>query len=888
MGVLVGASTASALPKPAAVRPVAATTVSEPSVRQSATVTRDAVVDLAKALLRTGVERLRGDAVRTTAAVASKPIQSCPGFWFTAFGVVWHQQGAGSVAGTATWLGAHGAVLGHQALAPDDDGGDAAGPGPHSTPLIWTGGGRCVRLVVRLPAGVTIADPHVAFANTSGSAAGPGTGPPDIAVRGVDTTDLADPGDAPGASPADRAANGGGPPMPAMVSRAAWGAQQVSFDMGSPGCSAPYYSPIKVAYVHHTSGTNSYSRAQSDDIVRGIDWYHTQERGYCDIAYNFLVDRFGTIFVGRAGGIDLPVVPGSQAGFNPFTFSVSVMGNFASAAPPRAAIESVERVLAWKLDLAHVPADGTATLVSQGYDTDRYPPGQRIAMHTIEGHRRTSQTDCPGRIWNLLPQIRRAVAAMGGPKIYRPAESAPQISPGHGSVRFTATASVPLRWSVTVERPDGTGIRPLQQHGMSTSLRIDWDGLDANGHPAPPGAYAALIAGTARDGAAPRRATLQIDVPGAPPGPLSVPSGTVQVHGGFATLRAVAVAGPADVWAVGTIATDGAIRPLVRHLGQHGWTTLGSPNPGVHGSGLQAVAATARDDVWAGGFSCLSSGCGRGGGFGSRTLMEHWNGHGWKPVPTPSPGTALNEIRAVDAVAPDDVWAVGLWSDRGRWLRHGLVLHWDGTSWRQVRIPFVPGEAHLDGISTSGPDDAWAAGEVCPGPCSGLAHSAALLLHWNGSGFTRVQPAALGADRSGLDGVLDVSPTEAWAVGGRSANRVAPTQPLIERWDGTRWRRIAAPLAGKSSELFDVLAAGGRLWSVGAFGTSSAERPFTLRRSASGAWKRVGAPSPNVRLAFLSGAATGTTPDMWAAGPATSGPFALHWNGHVWRSVATG
>jgi N-acetylmuramoyl-L-alanine amidase-like protein len=874
------------------VRRAATTGVSEAVVRQPATVTRDVGLDLAGSLPRAGVSRLRGDAVRTTIAVTSRSITSCPGLWFTSFGVVWHQRGSGAVTGTATWLGEHGAVLGHQALAPDDDGGDAVGgpSGPSSTPLVWTGGGRCVRLVLRLPAGVTVADPHVAFANTSGSAAGPGTGPPDVAVSpGVDTTDLAAPDGAPGASPEGRAANGGGPPMPAMVSRAAWGAQPSTFNTGSPGCSAPYYSPIKVAYVHHTSGSNSYSRAQSDDIMRGIDWYHTQERGYCDIAYDFLVDRFGTIFVGRAGGIDLPVVPGSQAGFNPFTFSVSVMGNFATAAPPHAAILGVERVLAWKLDLAHVPAEGTATLVSQGYDTDRYPPGQRITMHTIEGHRRTSQTDCPGRIWNLLPQIRRAVAAMGGPKIYRPAESAPQITPGHGSVQFTATASAPLRWSVTIERQDGTGIRPLQQPGSSTSLHVAWDGRNANGIPAPPGTYEAVVDGATAGSASPRQATLQIDVPGPPSGPLPVPSGTVQVHGGFAMLRAVAATGPSDVWAVGTVATNGAIRPLIRHLGQSRWTTLGGPNPGVHGSGLQAVAATGPDDVWAGGFSCLSSACGPNGGFGSRTLMEHWDGHAWTVVPTPSPGTALNEIRAVDAVAPDNVWAAGLWSDQGRWLRHGLVLHWDGASWRQVRIPFVPGEAHLDGISASGPGDAWAAGEVCPGPCSGLAHSAGLLLHWNGAKFTRVQPAPLGADRSGMNAVVDVSPTEAWAVGGRSANRVAPTHPLIERWDGTRWRPVAAPLEGKSSELYDVLPGpGGRLWSVGTFGTNSAERPFTLRRNASGAWQRVGAPSPNVRLAFLSGAATGPTTDMWAVGPATSGPFALHWNGHAWSIASTG
>jgi hypothetical protein len=363
----------------------------------------------------------------------------------------------------------------------------------------------------------------------------------------------------------------------------------------------------------------------------------------------------------------------------------------------------------------------------------------------------------------------------------------------------------------------------------------------------------------------------------------------VKVPAGFPLFRGVAATGPQDAWAVGSVATTGAIRPLVRHLGPNGWRGLTVPNPGMHGSAFQAVDAQSRDDAWAGGFSCLNQACGPNGGFGSRTLVEHWDGHGWTPVPTPSPGTAVNEIRAVEAVAPNDVWAVGLWSDRGRWLRHGLVLHWDGSSWRQVRIPFLEGEVHLDGVSAFSADEAWVVGEQCPGPCSGLAHSSALALHWDGTKFTKVATAPLGADRVGFDDVVALGPDEAWAVGGRSAKRVAPTHPLAERWDGKKWRLVDTPVPGKSAHWFAITRVPGvGLWSAGGFAPGAVERPLVMRRNPSGAWTRVVVPSPNVHLAFLADAAAISRTDVWAVGPSSSGPLAVHWNGSGWTLVSTG
>jgi len=217
------------------------------------------------------------------------------------------------------------------------------------------------------------------------------------------------------------------------------------------------------------------------------------------------------------------------------------------------------------------------------------------------------------------------------------------------------------------------------------------------------------------------------------------------------------------------------------------------------------------------------------------------------------------------------------------------MLHWDGDAWRQVPIPFVDGEVHLDGVSAAGPDDVWVVGETCPGPCSGLAHSTGMTLHWDGTKFTRIRQATLGADRSGFDAVLSLGPTEAWAVGGRSANRVAPSRPLVERWDGARWRLVDTPKTGKGAHWFALAKVpGAGLWSTGSWVPADAGRPLVMRRNASGSWGRASVPSPDVHLAYLTGVAAIARDDVWVVGPATSGPLALHWTGGAWTIAATG
>lgn len=493
LGILVVLATPAVAPGPAraAGRPAA-----HPS-----TVSRTVAVD-ARALISEGAaERaalaVRAGTLRASAPALTRPTTVCSPIWFTAVGLTWRQRSGAHVHAELA------AGPSSQAVEVASDPAEAPGPSTpdydpngRGTGLLWTGGARCVRFTLELERGADVAGLEAVFLNTSGTSAGPGSSAPAPAGR-------SGPGSLPDLGVGRR---------PGMVTRAEWGADPAYFNTGSPDCEAPYYADaVQVAYVHHTAGSNSYTAAQSDDIVRAIYAYHTQERGYCDIAYNFLVDRFGTIFVGRKGGVGRPVQPGSQAGFNPGTFSVSAMGNWDAGKPPAEVTTSIQRLIAWRLDVAHLPPQGTSTLVSEGGSTTRYPEGTAVTLPVITGHRDTGYTACPGAwLYGELPAIREEVAAMGGPKFFLPAVSAAQVTPGLDVVTFSATADDPLTWRVDVVASDGAIHATRTSFG--TALQLEWDGTDGGGVPLQPGTYTAVIRASGSGGKAARPARFPVAV----------------------------------------------------------------------------------------------------------------------------------------------------------------------------------------------------------------------------------------------------------------------------------------------------------------------------------------------------------------------------------------
>jgi hypothetical protein len=263
---------------------------------------------------------------------------------------------------------------------------------------------------------------------------------------------------------------------PAIITRAGWHADE------SIKRAAPYYADsVHFAIVHHTAGSNSYTKAQSASIVRAIELYHVKGNGWNDIGYNFLVDKYGQIFEGRYGGMTRPVIGAHSGGFNTGSVGVAVIGDYGSTSITPAARAALVSVLSWRLDLDHVDPLSSVVRVSSG--NPRYAAGRTVTLRTISGHRDVYPTSCPGQsLYAQLPAIRAAVAQAGLPKLYSPAVTGTLGGP----VRFTARLSGETSWAVTVR--DQNKVVVASGGGIGTGVDWTWDATAA-----PPGAYSWTI-----------------------------------------------------------------------------------------------------------------------------------------------------------------------------------------------------------------------------------------------------------------------------------------------------------------------------------------------------------------------------------------------------------
>ena len=198
---------------------------------------------------------------------------------------------------------------------------------------------------------------------------------------------------------------------PNIISRAQWGAG-TSMRCGGPS----YGNGIRAAVVHHTATGNDYAPEDSAAIVRSIYAYHTMTLGWCDIAYNALVDRYGQVFEGRAGGITKDVLGSHTGGFNRDVWGVSMIGNFEDEAPPDITIKTVGRLLGWRMSLDQVNPVTTVQLKSAGGQYTVVPGGKTVTLPEIFAHRDVGNTECPGNAgYAALGQIRAIAAGFIGP-----------------------------------------------------------------------------------------------------------------------------------------------------------------------------------------------------------------------------------------------------------------------------------------------------------------------------------------------------------------------------------------------------------------------------------------------------------------------------------------
>jgi N-acetylmuramoyl-L-alanine amidase len=202
--------------------------------------------------------------------------------------------------------------------------------------------------------------------------------------------------------------------------------------------------------VHHTVTVNEYGPQDSAAIVLGIAKFHRDTNGWNDIGYNFLVDRYGQVFEGRAGGVDQAVVGAHAQGYNAQSTSVAQLGTYTAGGITEQALTVTGQLLGWKLSLHGVPTEGAVVLTSGGGSLNRFPAGTPVTVNRICGHRDGNATSCPGEaLYAQLPELRRRATAAAGP-----------VAPPEGQVTLAVRAAVvpygqPAGFAGLVIRPGG-------------------------------------------------------------------------------------------------------------------------------------------------------------------------------------------------------------------------------------------------------------------------------------------------------------------------------------------------------------------------------------------------------------------------------------------------
>ncbi len=292
---------------------------------------------------------------------------------------------------------------------------------------------------------------------------------------------------------------------PNIVSRAQWGADETWRDpvprMGKK---------IVAGFVHHTASTNNYTPEQAPAQMRALYAYFTKSLKYADMAYNFLVDQYGTVYEGRnactfgsvqpCDGPALPVIGAHTAGFNPNTFAISAIGNYDTKPPanPDALVSSIASLMAWKLAPYGIDPSSNASMVST--DTSglsRYSKGQTAITPVISGHRDVGKTVCPGRyLYPYLDQIRAEATELLTPEISDVSVEPRLINQdGTGNIDVKATIPANAAWTVEVlNKVDGQVVNSTSGIQVeSGQIQFAWNSTDLNGQVVPVGKYVVSI-----------------------------------------------------------------------------------------------------------------------------------------------------------------------------------------------------------------------------------------------------------------------------------------------------------------------------------------------------------------------------------------------------------
>ncbi|MFA6528779.1 MAG: N-acetylmuramoyl-L-alanine amidase, partial [Candidatus Gracilibacteria bacterium] len=173
-------------------------------------------------------------------------------------------------------------------------------------------------------------------------------------------------------------------------------ADTVSYEDGERLAWAQEYpEDITKIIIHHTATTSDLDDPEA--AIRAIYYYHAISRGWGDVGYNYIIDQYGNIYEGRAGGEG--VVGGHSAGFNVGSIGISILGNYEESELSYDALVSLMALIQDQAEEFDIDVEGSSQF------RDR-------VLANVSGHRDSDATACPGEnVYKLLPYIRSSVAS---------------------------------------------------------------------------------------------------------------------------------------------------------------------------------------------------------------------------------------------------------------------------------------------------------------------------------------------------------------------------------------------------------------------------------------------------------------------------------------------
>jgi hypothetical protein len=280
---------------------------------------------------------------------------------------------------------------------------------------------------------------------------------------------------------------------------------------------------------------------------------------------------------------------------------------------------------------------------------------------------------------------------------------------------------------------------------------------------------------------------------------------------------------PTSSWLVGGAFIGGHSRAFAVRIAGGAWRQVEVPGVGPSYNVLDDVIATGPGAAWAVGSYFNSAKVGR-------TLIERWDGSGWRVIDGPRTGGGDAELLGITA-GSSGVWAVGSVLRSGR--QAALIERWNGTAWRIEPIPSLEGSSSLNDVVSTG-TEAWALGSIAD------AHGSRrpLLLRWNGE---RWKPAPAPGVVGAIASASASADGDVWAVG--SSATTSDLRPVVLHWDGSAWRTVTAPSIDRGGALTSVsVAPDGHVWIAGWRADAGGRRGFVAVREGT-TWRPVPLPA---------------------------------------------